>query len=680
MFELTKFIANPTQAELFQVNRVDLMKIAAHYKISFRNTLSKRELQVLLVESLHKQGVFGDEEKLVDYPEADEGSSGDLALQIKKLELQAKEHDRVLLKDREEWEREKERRRERERKAQEAYSSLSVEESLDYEQVKIAVLRIYELVPEAYRQKFRNHIKTDETYVEFVREKESMFDRWCASMKVKTYEELRELIILEEFKNCLPERVETYLNEQKVLKCSAAAALADEYVLTHKSVFGTVQNSSSSSRRDSKRSFDRAPREDKVAENSGKFLSSPVCFYCKKHGHIIAECQALKKKNSVPKPVGLLMTSSPQLEGLELLASQADTCEEQGYVPFMMDGFVSLVGNANSRKPVRALCDTGAAQSFILEGILPLSDESSIGSSVLVQGFEMGFVNVPLHEIEIESSLVTGRVVVGVRPCLPVRDVTCILGNDLAGGKVFASPEVINVPLPCATPDELAQKYPEVFPLCAVTRAMSQRLKDTSFSKSEGEWKFGLNDMFLSNSDFGEVKCSNSVDGLGIAIKKRDEHFMGLDKLSLSREQLIVEQRNDEKMSSLFEAVVPVEQLECVSQGYFVEDGVLMRKWRPSIAAADDEWQIVQQVVVPPSYRSEILIFHLRFCLLLMQVTQVRELYFSNEIRLVLNIPFAIFHKFNKHQRRYSTIEKEGLALVLALQHLDVYVGSVSYS
>ncbi len=680
MFELTKFIANPTQAELFQVNRVDLMKIAAHYKISFRNTLSKRELQVLLVESLHKQGVFGDEEKLVDYPEADEGSSGDLALQIKKLELQAKEHDRVLLKDREEWEREKERRRERERKAQEAYSSLSVEESLDYEQVKIAVLRIYELVPEAYRQKFRNHIKTDETYVEFVREKESMFDRWCASMKVKTYEELRELIILEEFKNCLPERVETYLNEQKVLKCSAAAALADEYVLTHKSVFGTVQNSSSSSRRDSKRSFDRAPREDKVAENSGKFLSSPVCFYCKKHGHIIAECQALKKKNSVPKPVGLLMTSSPQLEGLELLASQADTCEEQGYVPFMMDGFVSLVGNANSRKPVRALCDTGAAQSFILEGILPLSDESSIGSSVLVQGFEMGFVNVPLHEIEIESSLVTGRVVVGVRPCLPVRDVTCILGNDLAGGKVFASPEVINVPLPCATPDELAQKYPEVFPLCAVTRAMSQRLKDTSFSKSEGEWKFGLNDMFLSNSDFGEVKCSNSVDGLGIAIKKRDEHFMGLDKLSLSREQLIVEQRNDEKMSSLFEAVVPVEQLECVSQGYFVEDGVLMRKWRPSIAAADDEWQIVQQVVVPPSYRSEILIFHLRFCLLLMQVTQVRELYFSNEIRLALNIPFAIFHKFNKHQRRYSTIEKEGLALVLALQHLDVYVGSVSYS
>ena len=32
--------------------------------------------------------------------------------------------------------------------------------------------------------------------------------------------------------------------------------------------------------------------------------------------------------------------------------------------------------------------------------------------------------------------------------------------------------------------------------------------------------------------------------------------------------------------------------------------------------------------------------------------------------------------KFNRHQRLYSTIEKEALALVLALQHFDVYVSS----
>ena len=41
-------------------------------------------------------------------------------------------------------------------KVQETYSALSIEESCRYEVVKAAVLKAYELVPEAYRQKFRS--------------------------------------------------------------------------------------------------------------------------------------------------------------------------------------------------------------------------------------------------------------------------------------------------------------------------------------------------------------------------------------------------------------------------------------------------------------------------------------------------------------------------------------------
>lgn len=57
-------------------------------------------------------------------------------------------------------------------KAQEAYSSLTFEDAADYEKVKHAVLRIYALVPEAYRQKFCSYYKPEAlTYVEYVREK-----------------------------------------------------------------------------------------------------------------------------------------------------------------------------------------------------------------------------------------------------------------------------------------------------------------------------------------------------------------------------------------------------------------------------------------------------------------------------------------------------------------------------
>lgn len=40
--------------------------------------------------------------------------------------------------------------------------------------------------------------------------------------------------------------------------------------------------------------------------------------------------------------------------------------------------------------------------------------------------------------------------------------------------------------------------------------------------------------------------------------------------------------------------------------------------------------------------------------------------------------PIAYFSKkFNQHQRNYSTIEKELLALILALQHFEVYICTV---
>ncbi len=74
--------------------------------------------------------------------------------------------------------------------------------------MKNAVLRAYELVPEAYQQKFCRLVKTPrQTFVEFARDKANLFDKWCATNKVDTFEQLKELILLEEFKNCLAEKI-----------------------------------------------------------------------------------------------------------------------------------------------------------------------------------------------------------------------------------------------------------------------------------------------------------------------------------------------------------------------------------------------------------------------------------------------------------------------------------------
>ena len=78
-------------------------------------------------------------------------------------------------------------------KAREVYSALSVEQSTDYDLIKSEILRAYELVPEAYRQKFRDtKCQEGKTYMEFARQKEALFNRWCASQQVgNNYEKLK---------------------------------------------------------------------------------------------------------------------------------------------------------------------------------------------------------------------------------------------------------------------------------------------------------------------------------------------------------------------------------------------------------------------------------------------------------------------------------------------------------
>ncbi len=65
----------------------------------------------------------------------------------------------------------------------------------------------------------------------------SQFNCWCTASEVSTFENLSNFVILEQFKDSIPERVATYINKHKVTTPSKAAVLADEYVLRNKSYF-----------------------------------------------------------------------------------------------------------------------------------------------------------------------------------------------------------------------------------------------------------------------------------------------------------------------------------------------------------------------------------------------------------------------------------------------------------
>lgn len=145
--------------------------------------------------------------------------------------------------------------------------------------VKAAIVRAYEMPIGRNLEITKNH--QNKTYSEFAREKGGLFDRWCTACKASDFESLRELILLEEFKKCLLDRMVVYLNEQKVATLTSVAVLADEF--THSPV-----------------SADKPRHTPAPQSNSPNSLSSKKeereCFYCCKPGHVIGNCLALERK------------------------------------------------------------------------------------------------------------------------------------------------------------------------------------------------------------------------------------------------------------------------------------------------------------------------------------------------------------------------------------------------
>uniref|UniRef100_A0A674N499 SCAN box domain-containing protein n=1 Tax=Takifugu rubripes TaxID=31033 RepID=A0A674N499_TAKRU len=81
-----------------------------------------------------------------------------------------------------------------------------------------------------------------QTHVDVARELISLCNRWCTAVGVKTFQELFDLVVLEQFKNITTKRITTYINEHQIKTAAQVAGLADEFILTRKSFRDTSQH------------------------------------------------------------------------------------------------------------------------------------------------------------------------------------------------------------------------------------------------------------------------------------------------------------------------------------------------------------------------------------------------------------------------------------------------------
>lgn len=113
---------------------------------------------------------------------------------------------------------------------------MSHEQQTNYELVKEAVLKAYQITPEFYRSKFRNMFKEqNQNFVEYSHSLLKPRGQLLKSSGVTTYDQLCELLDLGQFLRGIPAETRTYLCERKFITLERAAALSENYHLIHQS-------------------------------------------------------------------------------------------------------------------------------------------------------------------------------------------------------------------------------------------------------------------------------------------------------------------------------------------------------------------------------------------------------------------------------------------------------------
>ena len=181
----------------------------------------------------------------------------------------------------------------------------------------------------------------------------------------------------------------------------------------------------------------------------------------------------------------------------------------------------------------------------------------------------------------------TGPVVVGARPTLPVQGISLLLGNDLAGSRVIPDLSVTIEPELTKDVEQLESSVPGLFPACAVTRAAARRAVSQSGDDTQSD-NDGPIHQATSTGEPKEIGDSGDV--------------VSVEATKCSREQLVQAQEDDEELHPLMNDAVGKDEMHKYASCFYRQSGVLMRKRRLLDAPANEEWQTSHQIVLPQKF------------------------------------------------------------------------------
>ena len=172
-------------------------------------------------------------------------------------------------------------------RALDVYSRLSEEDAVNYDKMKLALMKRYDLTEDSYRRKFTgSKPEVDESPDQLIVRLSTYLVRWLELSNTEhTFQGLKDLIVKEQFIKSCPKELAVHLRERAPETLEEIAKIADQYLAAHgKHLFSPVRA--------------RPPAQPERDETK-KLPSdtSPMhCYKCNARGHKSVNCPNAARK------------------------------------------------------------------------------------------------------------------------------------------------------------------------------------------------------------------------------------------------------------------------------------------------------------------------------------------------------------------------------------------------
>ena len=176
-------------------------------------------------------------------------------------------------------------------KALDTFYGLPDGDQKDYDKVKNALLRRYLLTEDELRKQFyTTKVEVGETPTQYITRTSRLFDKWVEATKIgKGYDELRSLLIREQFLRKCHADLAAFLREKKISEINELAEVTQRYLDAHG---GTMYDKSKVEKKGQKPSTKGPKSKSESVSQNGQ-----LCGHCKKGNHQEEDCW-FKKQNA----------------------------------------------------------------------------------------------------------------------------------------------------------------------------------------------------------------------------------------------------------------------------------------------------------------------------------------------------------------------------------------------